>query len=124
MRGTSWSIFHSLSLYRSCQSIILPRDDSQPHLFPTTNICTATAATTLWRQLGHGLGANTQVYIDGGARRGTDVIKALCLGAKGVGMGRPFLYSLTYGEEGVVHAIESKSKSPSSFIVYMAGQSR
>jgi len=28
-------------------------------------------------------------------------------------MGRPFLYSLTYGEEGVVHAIESKLKSPS-----------
>jgi len=26
-------------------------------------------------------------------------------------MGRPFLYSLTYGEEGVVHAIESKLKS-------------
>ncbi|KAK8861216.1 hypothetical protein IAR55_002035 [Kwoniella newhampshirensis] len=47
-----------------------------------------------------------EVYIDGGCRRGTDVIKALCLGAKGVGMGRPFLYSLTYGEEGVVHAIE------------------
>ena len=45
------------------------------------------------------------------------MIKALCLGAKGVGMGRPFLYSLTYGEEGVVHAIESKFKSPSlSFI--------
>lgn len=49
------------------------------------------------------------MYIDGGARRGTDVIKALCLGAKGVGMGRPFLYSLTYGQEGVVHAIESES---------------
>jgi isopentenyl diphosphate isomerase/L-lactate dehydrogenase-like FMN-dependent dehydrogenase len=26
-------------------------------------------------------------------------------------MGRPFLYSLTYGEEGVVHAIESESRS-------------
>ncbi|OXC64351.1 hypothetical protein AYX13_06242 [Cryptococcus neoformans] len=47
-----------------------------------------------------------EVYIDGGCRRGTDVVKALCLGAKGVGMGRPFLYSLTYGEEGAVHAIE------------------
>ncbi|WWD08682.1 hypothetical protein V865_006795 [Kwoniella europaea PYCC6329] len=47
-----------------------------------------------------------EVYLDGGCRRGTDVVKALCLGAKGVGMGRPFLYSLTYGEEGVVHAIE------------------
>jgi hypothetical protein len=53
--------------------------------------------------------ANHKVYIDGGCRRGTDVVKALCLGAKGVGMGRPFLYSLTYGPEGVVHAIESES---------------
>ncbi|ODN87112.1 L-lactate dehydrogenase (cytochrome) [Cryptococcus wingfieldii CBS 7118] len=47
-----------------------------------------------------------EIYVDGGCRRGTDVVKALCLGAKGVGMGRPFLYSLTYGEEGVIHAIE------------------
>lgn len=36
------------------------------------------------------------------------MIKALCLGAKGVGMGRPFLYGLTYGQEGVTHAIESE----------------
>lgn len=49
-----------------------------------------------------------EVYIDGGIRRGTDVVKALCLGAKGVGMGRPFMYALTYGEEGVAHAIESE----------------
>lgn len=56
----------------------------------------------------------TQVYIDGGIRRGTDVVKALCLGAKGVGMGRPFLYSLTYGREGVVHAIESKRDDAST----------
>lgn len=48
------------------------------------------------------------MYLDGGARRGTDVVKAICLGAKGVGMGRPFLYALTYGEEGVTHAIESE----------------
>lgn len=49
-----------------------------------------------------------EVYIDCGVRRGTDIIKALCLGAKAVGMGRPFLYSLTYGQEGVEHFIESK----------------
>lgn len=50
-----------------------------------------------------------EVYLDGGVRRGTDVVKALCLGAKGVGVGRPMLYGLTYGEEGVVHALESGS---------------
>jgi len=47
-----------------------------------------------------------EVYVDGGVRRGTDVVKALCLGARGVGMGRPFLYALTYGTEGVNHAID------------------
>ncbi|ETW87312.1 hypothetical protein HETIRDRAFT_306041 [Heterobasidion irregulare TC 32-1] len=47
-----------------------------------------------------------EVYIDGGIRRGTDVLKALCLGAKAVGMGRPFLYAQSaYGEAGVVKAV-------------------
>lgn len=49
-----------------------------------------------------------EIYVDGGIRRGTDVVKALCLGARGVGMGRPFMYALTYGEEGVRHAIDSE----------------
>lgn len=31
--------------------------------------------------------------MDGGIRRGTDVLKALCLGATAVGLGRPFLYA-------------------------------
>ncbi|KXT07152.1 hypothetical protein AC578_2497 [Pseudocercospora eumusae] len=48
-----------------------------------------------------------EVYVDGGYRRGTDVIKALCLGARAVGLGRPFMYSLSgYGTEGVCRAIE------------------
>lgn len=47
-----------------------------------------------------------EVYIDGGIRRGTDVVKALCLGARGVGLGRPFLYALSYGQEGVHHAVD------------------
>ena len=48
-----------------------------------------------------------EVFVDSGIRRGTDVVKALCLGAKAVGMGRQFLYSLTYGQDGVEHLIES-----------------
>lgn len=47
-----------------------------------------------------------EIYIDGGVRRGSDVIKALCLGATGVGLGRPFLYAMAgYGEEGVSHLL-------------------
>ncbi|CAZ83548.1 unnamed protein product [Tuber melanosporum] len=44
-----------------------------------------------------------EVYIDGGIRRGTDIFKALCLGATAVGVGRPYLYALNYGAEGVAH---------------------
>ncbi|KAJ2971442.1 hypothetical protein NQ176_g7685 [Zarea fungicola] len=39
--------------------------------------------------------------IDGGITRGTDIFKALCLGAKAVGLGRATMYSLNYGYEGV-----------------------
>lgn len=46
------------------------------------------------------------VYVDGGVRRGSDVLKALALGAKAVGLGRPFLFANSgYGEEGVQHAM-------------------
>lgn len=38
-----------------------------------------------------------EVYVDGGIKRGTDVIKALCLGAKGVGIGRNALFGLGAG---------------------------
>lgn len=44
----------------------------------------------------------TEVYVDGGARRGTDVLKALALGARAVLIGRPILWGLTLaGTEGV-----------------------
>ena len=48
-----------------------------------------------------------EVYIDGGVKRGTDVVKALCLGAKAVGIGRAALFGLAgYGEEGVGRVIQ------------------
>jgi isopentenyl diphosphate isomerase/L-lactate dehydrogenase-like FMN-dependent dehydrogenase len=47
------------------------------------------------------------VFVDGGFRRGTDVFKALALGAKAVGIGRPFLWGLgAFGEAGVSRVIE------------------
>jgi L-lactate dehydrogenase (cytochrome) len=48
-----------------------------------------------------------EIYVDGGIRRGTDILKALALGATAVGVGRPYLYSLAYGQEGVEHLTES-----------------
>ena len=47
------------------------------------------------------------VFVDGGFRRGTDVFKALALGAKAVGVGRPFLWGLgAFGQAGVDRVIE------------------
>lgn len=54
-----------------------------------------------------GLQDKIEIYIDGGVRRSTDIIKALCLGARGVGIGRPFLYAMsTYGLAGVSRAMQ------------------
>ncbi|MCJ1307195.1 hypothetical protein MMC25_000841 [Agyrium rufum] len=47
------------------------------------------------------------VLVDGGIKRGTDVVKALCLGAKGVGIGRAALWGLgAGGVEGVERTLE------------------
>ena len=47
------------------------------------------------------------VIVDGGFRRGTDVVKALAMGAKAVGIGRPYLWGLgAFGEEGVARVLE------------------
>jgi 4-hydroxymandelate oxidase len=48
-----------------------------------------------------------EVYLDGGVRRGTDIIKALALGARAVLVGRPVLWGLAAGgKPGVVRALE------------------
>lgn len=53
-----------------------------------------------------GLEDRIEVYVDGGVRRATDILKALCLGARGVGIGRPFLYAMSaYGPEGLDRAM-------------------
>lgn len=50
-----------------------------------------------------------EVWVDGGIRRGTDIVKALCLGATAVGIGRPALFGLgAGGQAGVERVFESK----------------
>jgi len=47
------------------------------------------------------------VMLDGGVRRGTDVYKALALGARGVGIGRPYLWGLSaFGQAGVEKVLD------------------
>lgn len=51
----------------------------------------------------HLINSKMQIFVDGGIRRGTDVLKAIALGATAVGLGRPFLFSMSagYGKDGV-----------------------
>ncbi|MEX2618736.1 MAG: alpha-hydroxy acid oxidase [Egibacteraceae bacterium] len=52
-------------------------------------------------------GDAAEVYVDGGVRGGTDVVKALALGARAVMVGRPVLWGLaTGGEQGVVAVLD------------------
>ena len=53
------------------------------------------------------VGSRAEVYVDGGVRRGTDVIKAVALGARAVLIGRPVLWGLAMdGEKGVRSVLE------------------
>jgi isopentenyl diphosphate isomerase/L-lactate dehydrogenase-like FMN-dependent dehydrogenase len=52
-------------------------------------------------------GGKIPVLVDGGFRRGTDVFKALALGATAVGIGRPYLWGLgAFGQRGVVQIVK------------------
>ncbi|KAA1470386.1 glyoxylate dehydrogenase [Dentipellis sp. KUC8613] len=64
--------------------------------------------TTAFRARGVRLPSPTfDIFIDGGVRRASDVLKAIALGASAVGVGRPFLYAFSaYGQEGVEKAIQ------------------
>jgi isopentenyl diphosphate isomerase/L-lactate dehydrogenase-like FMN-dependent dehydrogenase len=53
------------------------------------------------------VGGRIPVLVDGGVRRGTDVFKALALGASAVGIGRPYIWGLaTFGQQGVERVLD------------------
>ena len=53
------------------------------------------------------VGGQVEILLDGGIRRGSDVVKALCLGARAVLVGRAYAYGLgAAGQDGVARAIE------------------
>jgi hypothetical protein len=53
------------------------------------------------------VGGKTEILMDGGIRRGSDIVKALCLGARAVLIGRAYAYGLAaHGQAGVERAIK------------------
>jgi L-lactate dehydrogenase (cytochrome) len=62
----------------------------------------APAPLDLLPQVVDAVGNSIEVYIDGGVRRGSDVVKAVALGARAALIGRSYLYALgAAGQEGV-----------------------
>jgi 4-hydroxymandelate oxidase len=67
---------------------------------------TSPATLDVLEEISQAVGDRLEVLLDGGVRRGTDVVKALALGARAVLLGRPVLWALAWkGEEGVRHAL-------------------
>lgn len=67
--------------------------------------CPATIDTL--QPIAEAVNGQAEIILDGGIRRGTDIVKALALGANAVAVGRPYLYGLAAGgEAGVSKAIE------------------
>ena len=55
-----------------------------------------------------GLRDSLEVWVDGGVRRGTDVLKAIALGADAVGLGKPAVFAMSaYGEDGIVKMLDT-----------------
>jgi 4-hydroxymandelate oxidase len=68
-----------------------------------TTVTTAAAVG----EISSALAGRAEVYVDGGIRRGTDIFKALALGARAVMLGRPVIWGLTLrGAEGVADVLE------------------
>ncbi len=67
----------------------------------------APSSISVLEEIVDAVGDRIEVHLDGGIRSGQDVLKALCLGAKGTYIGRPFLYGLgAMGKDGVTKALE------------------
>lgn len=57
------------------------------------------------------VGDNVEILLDSGIRRGSDIFKAIALGAKAVLIGRPYIWGLAVnGKEGIVHVIDILKK--------------
>jgi lactate 2-monooxygenase len=68
----------------------------------------AIAALDALGPIAEAVGDDLTVMLDSGVRSGADVVKALCLGADAVGIGRPYLWGLALaGEAGVTHVLRN-----------------
>jgi L-lactate dehydrogenase (cytochrome) len=67
----------------------------------------APATIKVLPEIAAAVGTQTEILIDGGIRRGSDIVKAICMGARAVLLGRAYAYGLAAaGEAGVFRALD------------------
>jgi len=70
------------------------------------------------------VGEKAEVYLDGGVRRGSDILMAIALGARGVGIGRPALWALAVGGEAGVERLLSLLKVDLATVMALTGRTK
>jgi 4-hydroxymandelate oxidase len=68
------------------------------------------------------VGSEVEVYLDSGVRRGSDVVMALALGARAVGLGRPVLWALAAGDSAGVARLISLLKIDVATVMALTGR--
>jgi 4-hydroxymandelate oxidase len=82
---------------------------------------TAIASARALPEIVDAVGGRGEILVDGGIRRGTDVLKAVALGARAVLIGRPVLWGLANGGESGVSGVLSLLRSEFELAMALAG---
>ncbi|KAK3115397.1 hypothetical protein LTR53_005295 [Teratosphaeriaceae sp. CCFEE 6253] len=107
LKGVQCAEDAKLAVQYGCQGILLSNHGGrQMHTAPSALMTLLEIRIYAPETLG-----KLEVFVDGGLRDGADVLKALCLGATAVGVGRPFLYAMAaYGARGVERCVDVLSE--------------
>lgn len=96
-----------LAVEAGCQGIVLSNHGGRQLEFARSAIEVLVEVVAALKERGMFPNPNFSIFIDGGVRRASDVLKAIALGATAVGIGRPFLYAYSaYGQQGVEKALQ------------------
>ena len=83
---------------------------------------TVSATIEVLPEIAEAVDGRLEVYLDGGIRRGTDVLKALALGARAVLMGRPIFWGLAVGGEAGVSSVLTMLRDELDVAMALTGQ--
>ncbi|KIM31492.1 hypothetical protein M408DRAFT_21517 [Serendipita vermifera MAFF 305830] len=96
-----------LALESGCQGIVLSNHGGRQLSHSRSSIEVLVEVVSKFKEKNLWPCQNFEIYVDGGVRRATDVLKAIALGATAVGVGRAFLYAYSsYGQEGIDKALQ------------------